>query len=85
MRITGEEISNNIRAERNRIRLSQDEVASRLGVSLKTYISYEANAKNLNATMLYELAQILECKIDDFFYKRSSRIVNINNKEVVNE
>lgn len=74
--ITGEEISNNIRAERNRIRLSQEEVASKLDVSLKTYNSYETNAKSLNASMLFKLSQILDCKVDDFFYKKSSQYVN---------
>ena len=35
--ITGKEISNNLRAERNRADLTQEEVARKLDITLRTY------------------------------------------------
>lgn len=65
--LSGIEIANNIRAERNRANLSQEHVASKLKVSTKTYISYEQNAKNLKTSDLIKLANILGCNVKVFF------------------
>ena len=40
-KIDGKVVANNIRAERNRANLTQEETAKRLDISTKTYISYE--------------------------------------------
>ena len=60
-------IANNIRAERNRANLSQEDVAKLLGVSRETYSSYEKDARVIRATTLYNLSQILQCSINAFF------------------
>ena len=43
--LDGITIANNIRAERNRANLSQEDVAKLLGVSRETYSSYEKDAR----------------------------------------
>ena len=70
--VTGIDIANNIRAERNRVGLSQEEVARKIGFTLRTYVKYEDNAKGLKATTLSELADIFGCTISDFYLKRKS-------------
>ena len=70
----GKVIANNIRAERNRANLTQEDIAHRLGISTKTYISYENDAKSISATMIYELSLILNCNISDFYLLKISTI-----------
>lgn len=65
--ISGKRIADNIRAERNRADLTQEEVATKLKVSTKTYMSYESDAKGIRATKLYLLSNILGCSIDAFY------------------
>lgn len=74
--ITGKEIANNLRAERNRAKLTQEEVAKKLDITLRTYVSYEEDASTIKATTLYLLSKTLNCKISDFFYKVTSQNVN---------
>lgn len=63
----GSIIADNIRAERNRSKMTQLEVSSVLEVSLKTYQTYEQNAKNVEAPILLFLANIFHCSINDFY------------------
>lgn len=63
----GKSIADNIRAERNRSNLSQENVANQLGITLRTYVSYEKNAKNVEATTLILLSKILGCDVNDFY------------------
>lgn len=74
--ITGKEIANNLRAERNRVKLTQEEVARKLGITLRTYVSYEEDGSTIKATTLYLLSKVLNCKVSDFFYKATSQNVN---------
>lgn len=75
--INGKEIANNLRAERNRKKMTQEEVARRLDITLRTYVSYEEDASTVKAPTLYLLSKILNCNISDFFYKPTSQNVNI--------
>lgn len=68
--LTGKDIANNIRAERNRSDFTQEYVANKLGITLRTYGTYEEDAQNIKATMLYNLASILGCDIDDFYLSK---------------
>ena len=70
MREPGKMIADNIRAERNRKGYTQQYVADMLGITTKTYIEYEKDATNFRAGNLYKLADILECKVNDFFIQR---------------
>lgn len=70
--ISGKEISNNLRAERNRADLTQEEVANKLDVTLRTYVSYEEDASTIKATTLYLLSNIFGCKVSDFYMQKNS-------------
>ena len=70
--ITGKEISNNLRAERNRADLTQEEVAKKLDITLRTYVSYEEDASTIKATTLYLLSKIFGCKVSDFYLHSNS-------------
>lgn len=79
--INGKEIANNLRAERNRIKMTQEDVAKKLNITLRTYVSYEEDASTVKATTLYMLSKILNCNISDFFYKMTSQNVNIQKEK----
>ena len=70
LEISGETIANNIRAERTRSKLTQEIVAKKLKVSTRTYMSYEEDATNVKASMLYKLSIIFNCNINDFYLQR---------------
>lgn len=59
-------LSSNIKAERVRNDLSQEEVAKKLNISRETYIKYERGYK-IDAVILYELSNVFNCKIDSFY------------------
>lgn len=65
--LDGKVIANNIRAERNRAHLTQEETAKKLNVTSRTYITYEEDARSVKATTLNELANIFGCNINDFY------------------
>lgn len=65
--VIGKIIADNIRAERNRVNITQEEVANKLDITLRTYISYEQNAKNVEVPMLLFLAKIFGCNVDAFY------------------
>jgi transcriptional regulator with XRE-family HTH domain len=68
--LSGKEIADNIRAERSRSKLTQEYVAKELGITTKTYISYEENAQSIKAATLYKLSLILNCNISDFYLQK---------------
>ena len=53
--INSKKIADNIRAERNRAKLTQEDVANKLNITTKTYMSYENDAKGIRATTIYSL------------------------------
>lgn len=59
-------ISNNIRAERSRCRMTQDEVSRELGIDRTTYISWE-NRPKIDSVDLFHLSCIFGCPIESFF------------------
>lgn len=68
-------MANNIRAERNRCKMSQEIVAKEINVSLTTYKAYETNAKNITAMTLYYLSKLFECNVNDFYiFKHSTNV-----------
>ena len=60
-------IAANIRAERNRANLSQEEVAAKLGLTRKTYLTYEEDASLLRLRNLLILADMFGCDINAFY------------------
>ena len=79
--ISGKTIANNLRAERNRIKMTQEEAARKLGITLRTYVSYEEDASTVKATTLYLLSKIYNCNVSDFFYKITPQNVNITKEK----
>lgn len=62
---------NFIKERRLQLGLTLLEVAHALGLkNAGNYYKYENGEYQLSAAMLPPLAKILNCKIDDFFYKR---------------
>jgi len=54
-----------LRKKRKALRLSQVEVASKLGIANSTYAQYESGARSPNITMLKKLADLFDCTIDE--------------------
>lgn len=59
-------LGSNIKAERNRTNLKQNEVADILNINRKTYSKYE-NVGKFDSIILYHLSKIFDCSIDAFF------------------
>lgn len=60
-------IAANIRAERSRVNLSQEEVAKKLGLTRRTYLTYEEDASLLRIEKLVTLAELFGCDINAFY------------------
>ena len=60
-------IANNIRAERTRARMSQEETAEQLNITSRTYMKYEQNVKAIDCDILVKLSNLFKCDINDFF------------------
>lgn len=60
-------ISNNIKSYRARFGFSQDKMAEFLGISRVTYCDYEVNPQKVKIETLQQIADILKCKLSDFF------------------
>ena len=68
--IDGKQIANNIKAERNRSRITIDEVCSTLNISRPTYVDYEKDASKIKTSMLIDLSKLFDCNINMFFYTK---------------
>lgn len=63
----GRVIASNMRAERSRVNISQDEVALKLGITRKTYTNFEQDASKMKLELLIKLSLILGCDIQAFY------------------
>lgn len=59
----GGKTMNNIEAERNRLKLTKEEMAKELGITLKTYLSY-TSGKAIPATILVNMSKMFNCTVD---------------------
>ena len=60
-------MSNNLKAARERVakkKMSQEEVANELGISLSAYQKYEQGQRELKGDTLVRLAEILKVSVD---------------------
>lgn len=62
-----EHIGSRIRARRRMIRLTQDELASRIGVTAQQIHKYENGSNRVAASKLFEIATVLNLPISAFF------------------
>jgi len=60
-------IAANIRAERCRLKLKQEEVAAKVGLARQTYLEYEKDASKLRTESIIKLAELFGCSIDAFY------------------
>lgn len=67
--MNAKQVCDRIRGKRNEKRISQEEIASKLGISTRAYNYKENNKVNFKVEELYVLADILGCNITDFFSK----------------
>ncbi len=65
--MNGIKIADNIRAERNRVKINIEDTCKYLGISKTTYIEYEKNAEKIQARYLIKLAELFKCDIYRFF------------------
>ena len=56
-----------MRLRRRLLGLSQEELASRLGLALQQVQKYESGANRISASRLYQLCQVLEVPVAWFF------------------
>lgn len=59
-------IGNEIRSARARIRMSQSDLASAIGVNVTTITNYENARRAVSVDMLYRIATALSCEPTDF-------------------
>ncbi len=55
----------NLKAARERKRFTQEELANAVGVGKMTIYQYESGRRVPNARMLKQIAQALDCNVDD--------------------
>lgn len=60
-------IAANIRAERSRANLTQEEVAKQINLTNRTYLTYEADASMVKTSTLIKLSKIFGCDISAFY------------------
>lgn len=58
---------NKIRGKRNELRITQREMAERLGISERAYNYKENNKTNFTIQEVITISNILQCSISDFF------------------
>ena len=75
-------ISNNIKSNRVRYGLSQEDMADKLGISRVTYCDYEVNPQRLKIETLQSIADILCCNLADFFKEIDVTKSNISEQDV---
>ena len=61
------QIGKKIRIRRRVCRLTQQELADKLGISPQQLQKYEAGANRIPAGRLFDVAQIVNTRIEDFF------------------
>jgi transcriptional regulator with XRE-family HTH domain len=60
-------IGEKIRGYRNQLKISQEELGERLGVSFQQVQKYEVGANRLAGSRLQQVADIFQCSIADLF------------------
>ena len=68
-------IGTNLRKYRTAGKISQQEMADRLGVERNTYASWETDEADVKSSYIPELAKIFNVEITDLFKQKSSEII----------
>lgn len=70
-------IAQNIKAERTRNNMTQEQVAKKLGIARETYNSFENGCK-IDSYYMFLLSKIFNCKIDCFYLNVDTTICGNN-------
>lgn len=65
---------NNIASERARKRLTQDQLAERLGVVTRTIRNWETDETSIPSTQACEMAELFGCSVDYLFGRCDERL-----------
>ncbi len=68
-------IGTNLRKLRNRTKLSQRDVADRLGIDRNTYANWENEYNDIKSEYIPSLADIFNVEISELFRSESSKVV----------
>lgn len=72
-------LANEIKAYRKRYDLTQSDVASKMGVSLTTYVNYENNPFSMSIGFLIKLCEVLDKNLVTAFF--TTELYKMYNKE----
>lgn len=61
-------LANEIKANRKRYGLTQSDVASKMGISLTTYVNYENNPFSMSIGFLIKLCEVLDKNLATVFF-----------------
>lgn len=67
-------VGGKIRARRNSLKLSQTELASKLGITFQQVQKYERGSNRVGASRLYKISQILSVPVAYFFSDSESTL-----------
>lgn len=77
-------ISENIRLKREKVGLSQDEMAHKLDINQATYSKLERNSTKLTVDRLFEIAKLLNADVADLLGLKTQTIFNQKENEMAN-
>lgn len=75
-------ISNNLKSCRIRMGYTQNKTAELLGITRVTYCDYEVNPQKVKVETLQQIADVLKCKLSDFFVE--TNVTESNEQETQN-
>lgn len=62
-----EKLGINIKVERTKSQLTQQQVADMIGIDRKAYSYIEQGKRKSDSLLLFKLANLFNCKIEDFY------------------
>lgn len=74
-------IGNKIRILRETKGLSQDNLATELGITQPSYARLEKADERISITRLMHIAQILKCTVSDLIDEKTQKVINQQNSE----
>ncbi len=75
-------IGQNIKTLRNEFRLTQSELAQRLGVAKSTVSAYESDARQPSYDVLIRLAQVFRTNVDTLINHNGAKVIDVSSLTV---
>lgn len=80
-----DELSEHLKLLRFKAKLSQEDVANKLGISRNSYNMYENSPLKMTLEHLLQLSKILESNLFNFFYRSSCTKQHTINNQMIDE